>query len=53
MEEYNAVDPVFDESIYEAIDLQTCVNQRDIVGGPAESTVRRAIAVNRSLFQKA
>ncbi len=53
LEEYNAVDPVFDESIYEAIDLQTCVNQRDIVGGPAESTVRRAIAVNRSLFQKA
>lgn len=48
LEEYQAVDPVFDDSIYKAIDLQTCVNQRDIIGGPAEQTVRRAIAVSRS-----
>ncbi|MEG0811303.1 MAG: argininosuccinate lyase [Eubacterium sp.] len=51
MEEYHAIDSVFDDSIYEAIDLQTCVNQRDIIGGPAESTVQRAIAINRGLLK--
>ena len=52
LEEYQAVDPVFDDSIYQAIDLNTCVNQRDIIGGPAESTVQRAIAINRGLIQE-
>ncbi len=52
LEEYQAVDPVFDDSIYQAIDLQTCVNQRDLIGGPAEATVKRAIAINKGLLQK-
>ena len=52
LEEYQAIDPVFDDSIYKAIDLKTCVNQRDIIGGPAKSTVDRAIAISRSFFKK-
>lgn len=28
LEEYKAVSPVFDEDIYEAISLQTCVDKR-------------------------
>ena len=52
LEEYQAIDPVFDDSIYQAIDLQTCVNQRDLIGGPAEATVKRAIAINKGLLQK-
>ncbi|MDO4288207.1 MAG: argininosuccinate lyase [Eubacterium sp.] len=50
LEEYQAVDPVFDDSIYKAIDLNTCVNQRDLIGGPAEATVKRAIAINKGLI---
>jgi argininosuccinate lyase len=53
LEEYQAIDPVFDDSIYHAIDLQTCVNQRDIIGGPAQSTVVRAIAVSRGEINNA
>lgn len=46
IDEYKSVSPVFDESIYEAIDLNVCVNQRNIIGGPAEDQVRKAIALN-------
>ncbi len=46
LEEYQRVSPVFDASIFEAIDLSVCVNQRNIIGGPAEEQVRKAIALN-------
>jgi len=46
IDEYKSVSPVFDESIFAAIDLNVCVNQRNIVGGPAEEQVRKAIAYN-------
>ncbi|MBU4540453.1 MAG: argininosuccinate lyase [Firmicutes bacterium] len=46
LEEYQSVSPVFDESIFLAIDLNVCVNQRNIIGGPAEEQVRKAIAFN-------
>ena len=51
LDEYHAVDPIFDESIYEAIDLKTCVDQRAIIGGPAKATVEAAIATNRNWFE--
>lgn len=46
IDEYKSVSPVFDESIFAAIDLNVCVNQRNIIGGPAEEQVRKAIALN-------
>ncbi|MEG1433689.1 MULTISPECIES: argininosuccinate lyase [Eubacterium] len=52
LDEYQSISPVFDSSIYEAIDLKTCVNQRDIIGGPAVDTVKRAIDINRGLLRK-
>lgn len=47
LEEYKSVSPVFDATIFDAIDLNVCVNQRNIIGGPAEEQVRKAIAINR------
>ncbi|MDO9490706.1 argininosuccinate lyase [Acetobacterium sp.] len=47
LDEYKSVSPVFDESIFAAIDLNVCVNQRNIIGGPAEEQVRKAIALSR------
>jgi argininosuccinate lyase len=47
LEEYHNISPIFDASIYDAIDLTTCVNQRNIIGGPAEEQVKKAIAINR------
>jgi len=46
IDEYKSVSPVFDESIFAAIDLNVCVNQRNIIGGPAEEQVKKAIALN-------
>ncbi len=45
--EYQAISPVFTESIYQAIDLNTCVNERNLIGGPAENQVKKAIATSR------
>lgn len=36
---YQAIDPIFDESIYEAISLSTCVDERKVKGGPSPQAV--------------
>ncbi len=40
LEEYQAVHPVFDEGVYEAINLEKCVADRTSYGGPAPENVR-------------
>ena len=52
LEEYRQIDPVFDESVYDAIDLKNCVSRRDVIGGPAPAIVDRALAIDRSFFAK-
>ena len=47
LDELHSFSPLFEEDIYEAISLETCVNQRRLIGGPAADTVRRAIALCR------
>ena len=44
IEDYKAVHPVFDEGIYDAIDLLNCVNRRSLAGGPAPEAVKVQIA---------
>ncbi len=43
IEEYKAFSPVFEEDVYAAIDLLTCVRQRKVPGGPAPETVAAQI----------
>ncbi|MBQ9757209.1 MAG: argininosuccinate lyase [Clostridia bacterium] len=43
MAEFKDFSPLFDEDIYEAISLETCVNQRKIIGGPAAETMKKII----------
>lgn len=50
--EYQSVSPVFDETIFAAIDLNVCVNQRSIIGGPARERVEKAIACNREWLKQ-
>ena len=45
LEEYNAVSPVFDEDIYEAISLQTCVDKRLTLGAPGPEVMNKVIAI--------
>lgn len=41
--EYKAVCPVFDDDVYAAINLETCVNMRKVPGGPAPVSVKAQI----------
>lgn len=39
LEAYKAIHPIFEEDIYEAIRLTTCVNERCVKGGPSKEAV--------------
>lgn len=41
MEEYKKISPVFDEDIYEAISMKTCVEKRNTIGAPEKTPWRR------------
>ena len=43
IEEYKALSNVFEEDVYDAISLETCVMQRKAVGGPAPESVKKQI----------
>jgi argininosuccinate lyase len=43
LDELRSVSNVFDETVYKAISVETCVNARNITGGPAEKAVLEAI----------
>lgn len=47
LEEYKAVSDVFTEDIYNAIDLDTCVNTRIVDGGPSEEYIKKLIEINK------
>ena len=44
IEDYKQINPVFDDGIYDAIDLLNCVNRRSLAGGPAPEAVKVQIA---------
>ncbi|MCT4596268.1 MAG: argininosuccinate lyase [Vallitalea sp.] len=46
LEEYKAVSTVFDTDIYDAISLETCVNKRNVIGGPSKEMMSKVIAIN-------
>jgi len=43
LEEFQSFSPLFDQSIFDAIALETCVNGRNIHGGPAQQSVDNSI----------
>ena len=48
LEDYKALCDTFDEDIYDAISLETCVMQRKAAGGPAPESVRAQIGYVRA-----
>lgn len=44
LRDFRAVSGLFDGDIYDALALKTCVNERKVYGGPAESEVLRQIS---------
>lgn len=45
LEEYKRISPVFEEDIYEAISLETCVNKRTTIGAPGKEAMEKVIKV--------
>lgn len=44
LEELKSFSPVFEEDIYEAVSMETCVNKRLTVGAPGKTAIERVIA---------
>ena len=51
LEEYQAISPVFQEDIYEAISLKTCVEKRTTIGAPGREAMSRVIEKNREYLK--
>ena len=43
MDEFKTFSDIFSDDVYDAISLETCVNMRKIVGGPAKETMKKVI----------
>ena len=44
MEEYKHISPVFEEDIYEAVSMKTCVETRNTIGAPGKAAMEQVIA---------
>ncbi len=52
LEEYMAIYPVFEEDIYEAISMKTCVEMRNTIGAPGKSAMEQAIALEEAYLKE-
>ena len=43
MDEFKSFSDMIDEDIYEAVSMETCVNDRAVIGGPARAVTKKAI----------
>lgn len=48
IEEFKTISPVFENDIYEAIAMKTCVEKRNTKGAPGRDTMKHIIAENES-----
>ena len=46
LQEYQAISPVFNETVYDAIRVEKCVAARNVKGGPSQEYVQKLIAIN-------
>ena len=52
LEEYQKISPVFEEDIYDAVSMKTCVEKRETYGAPGPGVMKKVIAVNREYLEK-
>ena len=50
LEEFKAISPVFEEDIYEAISLKTCVELRNTICAPGPKAMEQVIAINEEFL---
>ena len=47
LDELKAISPVFEEDVYDAVSLETCVNKRTTIGAPGPEAMREVIRINK------
>lgn len=52
LEEYKNISPVFDQDIYTAISLKTCVEKRNIIGAPGQEAMSMVIDMNENYLKE-
>ena len=52
LEEFQAISPVFEEDIYDAISMQTCVKKRMTIGAPGQDAMKKVIEACRERLER-
>ena len=52
LEELKAISPVFEEDIYDAISMETCVNKRLTIGAPGKEAIEKVSALEKEYLVK-
>ena len=52
LEEYQKISPVFQEDIYEAISMKTCVEKRNTIGAPGPNVMKEVIIANEKYLKE-
>ena len=52
IEEFKSISPVFEDDIYDAISMETCVNKRLTIGAPGEEAMKEVLKIYRSYLAK-
>ena len=51
LEELKSISPVFEQDIYDAISLETCVNKRTTIGAPGPDAMKEVIRLNQEYLK--
>ncbi|MCR5202787.1 MAG: argininosuccinate lyase [Lachnospiraceae bacterium] len=52
LDEYKKISPVFEEDIYEAISMETCVNKRNTIGAPGPDAMKKVIDIYEKYIEE-
>ena len=51
LEELKSISPVFEQDIYDAVSLETCVNKRTTIGAPGPDAMKEVIRLNQEYLK--
>ena len=51
IDELKAISDMFDEDIYDAISLETCVSKRNTIGAPGQEAMKKVLSINEEFLK--
>ncbi|MCI6497667.1 MAG: argininosuccinate lyase [Lachnospiraceae bacterium] len=52
LDEFKAISPVFEDDIYDAISIKTCVDKRVTIGAPGKAAMDKVISINKKYLSE-